>query len=144
MNLVAIKGNLSRDPEQRFTPQGTSTCSFDVAVNRKWNDRDGQLKEEVGFFRCEAWGKTSETICEYFKKGRPILVQGRLKQDQWEDKATGAKRSTIKIVVDHFDFCGESKADGSRPEAGPRSVPESPGAPEAGGHGDDAADSVPF
>ena len=112
MNLVVLKGNLARDPEQRFTPQGTATCSFDVAVNRKWNDQNGELKEEVGFFRCEAWGKTSETISEYFKKGRPILVQGRLKQDQWNDKTTGDKRSAIKIVVDRFEFCGESKASG--------------------------------
>jgi single-strand DNA-binding protein len=132
MNTVILKGNLARDPELRFTPQGTAMCGFDIAINRKWNDANGQLKEEVGFFKCEAWGKTSEVICEYFKKGRPILIQGRLKQDQWEDKATGAKRSAVKVVVDRFDFCGEGKAaSGEAPQRSSRA--EAPQPDAAGG-----------
>ena len=144
MNICVLKGNLARDPEQRFTPSGTATCSFDIAVNRKWNDQNGELKEEVSFFRCESWGKVSETICEYFKKGRPILVQGRLKQDQWSDKTTGDKRSAVKVVVDRFEFCGESKAAGSHMEAAPSRTAAPSEAPEAGGHGEDAVDNVPF
>ena len=129
MNQVFLLGKLTRDPEQRFTPQGTSTASFGIAINRKWNDQNGQLKEEVNYFDCEAWGKTAETIAQYFKKGRPILIQGRLKQDQWEDKATGAKRSKVKVVVDRFEFCGEGKAaTGEAPQRSSRAEAPQPDA----------------
>jgi len=133
MNQVFLKGNMTRDPEQRFTPQGTATASFGIAINRRWNDQNGQLKEEVNFFDCEAWGKTSEVICQYFKKGKPILIQGRLKQDQWDDKATGAKRSKVKVVVDRFEFCGEGKAaTGEAPQRSSRAEAAQPDAADAG------------
>ena len=145
MNLVVLKGNLTADPEQRFTPSGTSTASFNIAINRKWNDQHGQLKEEVHYFQCEAWGKTSETICQWFKKGRPILVEGRLKQDRWDDKATGAKRSAVKVVVDRFEFCGEGKAaSGEAPQRSSRAEAAQPDVAHDAPQLDAEDDKVPF
>src|SRR5437870_4996318 len=107
MNIVIIKGNLTRDPEMRFTPKGTAVGEFGVAVNRKWRNEAGELQEEVSFFNVAAFGKTAETIAEYFSKGKPIIVTGRLKQESWDDKQTGAKRSAVKIILERFDFCGD-------------------------------------
>ena len=112
MNICIIKGNLTRDPEVRYLPAGTAIASFGVAVNRKWKDDQGNQKEEVTFLDVDAWGKTAETIAQWFRKGSPILITGRLKQETWDDKQTGQKRSKVKIVLDRFEFCGETKGAG--------------------------------
>jgi len=153
MNLVVIKGNLTRDPELRYLPNGTAVCGFGLAVNRKWKDQNGEQKEEVSFFDVEAWSGRAETVAQWFKKGKPILVQGRLKQEQWEDKETGNPRSKVKIVMDSFDFCGDSKKDGggdeqparpaARSQRGSRAEAPQPDA-EDGGFQDDAKDNAPF
>ena len=109
MNLVILKANLTRDPEVRYLQTDTAIAAFGVAVNRKWKDDAGNQKEEVSFFDVEAWGKTAETVAQWFKKGSPILITGRLKQETWDDKQTGQKRSKVKIVLDRFEFCGETK-----------------------------------
>lgn len=113
MNIVIIRGNLTRDVELRYLPNGTAIGSFGVAVNRKWKDDAGNQKEEVSFFDVDAWGKTAETIAQWFRKGSPILITGRLKQETWDDKQTGQKRSKVKIVLDRFEFCGETKGAGA-------------------------------
>ena len=113
MNLVILKANLTRDPEVRYLPAGTAIASFGVAVNRKWKSESGEQKEEVSFFDVDAWGKTAETIAQWFRKGSPILITGRLKQETWDDKQTGQKRSKVKIVLDRFEFCGETKSAGA-------------------------------
>lgn len=110
MNIVVLKGNLTRDPETRFTAGGTAVCDIGLAVNRVWVDDAGEKKEEVSFFNCTSFGRTAENIGQYFNKGKPILISGRLKMDQWDDKQTGQKRTAIKIVIERFDFCGESNA----------------------------------
>lgn len=112
MNLVIIRGNLTRDPELRFLPKGTAIAAFGVAVNRKWTNDAGEKQEEVTFLDVDAWGKTAETIAQWFRKGSPILITGRLKQETWDDKQTGQKRSKVKIVLDRFEFCGETKGAG--------------------------------
>jgi len=112
MNIVIIKGNLTRDPELRYTPNGSAVCDLGVAVNRKWSNQNGDKMEEVSYFDVQAWSKTAETIAQYFKKGRPIIVQGRLKQETWSDKASGEKRSKVRVVLERFEFCGEGKAAG--------------------------------
>lgn len=109
MNLIILKGNTTRDVELRYLPNGTAIGSFGVAVNRKWKDPDGNQKEEVSFFDVDAWGKTAETIAQWFRKGSPILITGRLKQETWDDKQTSQKRSKVKIVLDRFEFCGDTK-----------------------------------
>lgn len=99
-----ICGNLTRDPELRATPSGTQVCSFSVAVNRVYKDASGANREDVSYIDCTAWGRTGETIAQYAKKGTGMLVSGRLEQRSWDDKATGAKRSRVEIIVEDFNF----------------------------------------
>ena len=106
-----ICGNLTRDPELRATPNGAQVCSFSVAVNRVYRDASGANREDVSYIDCTAWGKTGETIAQYAKKGTGMLVSGRLEQRSWDDKATGAKRSRVEIIVEDFNFLG-GNADG--------------------------------
>jgi single-strand DNA-binding protein len=121
-NKVLLLGNLTRDPEMRVTPKGTAVCQFGLAVNRQFKDDSGQMREEVTFVDLEAWGKQAETIAKYMTKGRPLFVEGRLKFDQWDDKATGQKRSKLKVVVENFQFIG-----GREPGAGPGGAGGTPG-----------------
>ncbi len=106
-----ITGNLTRDPELRTTPNGSSVCSFSVAVNRTYRDTSGEQKEDVSFIDCSAWGKLGEMINQYAKKGTGVLVSGRLDQRSWEDKTSGQKRSRVEIVVEDFNFTGSAPRD---------------------------------
>lgn len=110
-NKVILMGNLTRDPEMRYTPNNTAVTSFGIAVNRKWKDGQGQPQEEVTFVDCEAWSKTAEVINQYLKKGRPVFVEGRLKLDQWDDKKDGSKRSKLKVVIESVTFIDSKKSD---------------------------------
>ena len=103
-NSVTIIGHLTRDPEIKMLANDKSVASFTVAVSEKWKTRDGDQREDVAFIDCEAWGKPAELISQYVAKGNALLVRGKLKQDNWEDKTTGAKRSKLKIKVDEFTF----------------------------------------
>ncbi len=105
-NKVILIGNLTRDPELRVTPSGTSICKFGLAVNRTYTTQDGEKREETTFVDIDAFGKPAEIISKYMAKGRPILVEGRLKLDQWEDKNTGEKRSRMGVVCENFQFLG--------------------------------------
>lgn len=125
MNTVIIKGNITRDPELRYLPNGTPVCGFGIAVNEKWTGDDGQKKERVDFFDVEAWSKRGETVAQWFKKGNPILITGKLKQETWDDKQTGQKRSKIKIVLQQFDFCG-GKIEGNGQAASGEERQDSP------------------
>ena len=111
LNQLFIGGNLTRDPELRFTPNGTAICKFGVAVNRKWKTESGEEKEEVTFVDIDCFGKTAELIAKLFKKGKPILVQGRLKLEQWDDKQTGQKKSKLGVALESFQFCGGDKVE---------------------------------
>src|SRR5688500_16681287 len=93
-NRVLLLGNLTRDPELRYTPNNTPICKIGLAVNRKWRDQQGEMKEEVTFVDCDAFGRTAETINQYLRKGRPIFIEGRLRLDQWQDKE-GNNRSKL-------------------------------------------------
>ncbi len=112
MNIAILMGNLTRDPEMKHTGSNNAVANFAVAVNEKWTDKSGEKKERVAFIDCEAWGKTAENIARFFTKGKPIIVEGRLKQDTWDDKATGAKRSKLLVTVDTFHFVGSGKGEG--------------------------------
>jgi single-strand DNA-binding protein len=113
-NKVILMGNLTRDPELRYTPKGTAIARLGLAVNRSWKTETGELKEEVTFVDVDAFGRQAETIGQYLKKGRPILVEGRLKLDQWDDKQTGQKRSRLLVVLESFKFVDS----GQRSEGG--------------------------
>jgi single-strand DNA-binding protein len=95
-----LGGNLTRDIEIRVTPQGTPVGQFGLAVNHKYTSPGGEKREEVSFFDCEAWGKTAEFVGKFLNKGCNVLIEGRAKQETWEDKQSGQKRSKIKIVVE--------------------------------------------
>ena len=121
-NKVILAGNLTRDPELRNTPTGQSICQFGLAINSKYKSKTGEDREEVTFIDCEAWGKTGELVAKYLTKGRPALVDGRLKMDQWEDKTTREKKSKIKVVVDNVQFLG-GRDDSAKPQ---QSAPSDP------------------
>lgn len=106
-------GNLVRDPELRVTAKGTSICQFGLAINSNYTTKDGEKREEVTFVDCEAWGKQGEVIAKYCTKGKPLLVECRLKLDVWEKD--GEKRSKLKAVVENFQFVG-----GKNEQAGER------------------------
>lgn len=109
LNKVMLMGNLTRDPELRVLPKGTPICQFSLAINREFKMESGEKREEVIYVDIEAWGKTGETIAKYCTKGKPLYVEGRLKLDQWEDKNTKEKRSRMKVVMESFQFLGDSR-----------------------------------
>jgi single-strand DNA-binding protein len=112
-NKVILMGNLTADPETRTTPSGQSVTSFGLAVNRTWNDAQGNKQEATSFINCTAWGARGETIAKYVGKGRQLLVSGRLEQRSWDDKETGKKRSAIDVVVEEFSFVSDGRGGGS-------------------------------
>lgn len=117
INTVILSGNLSKDPELRYTPKGSAICGFSVATNREWKTESGEKREEVSFIDCVCFGASGENVSKFFAKGRPILVEGRLKQETWDDKQTGAKRYAVKVVVDRWHFIGGKKDDVAQPKA---------------------------
>ena len=123
-----ITGNLTRDPELRTTPNGSSVCSFSVAVNRIYRDSNGEQKEDVSFIDCSAWGKLAEMISQYAKKGSGVLVSGRLDQRSWEDKNGGGKRSRVEIVVEDFNFVGNRDGGSSAGNYGASTPTDAPAA----------------
>ena len=102
-NKVLIMGNLTRDPELKQTPNNQSVAQIGIAMNRKFKDREGNMREETTFVDCEAWGRTAEVMAQYLSKGKPVFVDGRLKLDQWQDK-DGNNRSKLKVVIENFQF----------------------------------------
>jgi single-strand DNA-binding protein len=105
-NKVLLMGNLTRDPQLKYLPSQTAVAEFGIACNRKFKSAQGEDREEVTFVDCAAFGKTGEVINQYFTKGKPIFIEGRLKYDQWEDKQGGGKRSKMSVVVENFQFIG--------------------------------------
>ena len=123
LNKVLLMGNLTRDPELRVTPKGTSICQFSLAINRTFKMESGETREEVTYVDIEAWGKQGETIAKYCTKGRPLYVEGRLRLDQWEDKNTKEKRSRMKIVLENFQFLGDGRGGGAGAAGGGAAAP---------------------
>ncbi len=109
-NKVILIGNLTRDPDLRYTPKGTAIARIGLAVNRNWRTDTGEMREEVTFIDVDAFGKQAEVIGEYLRKGSPVMVEGRLKLDSWDDKNTGQKRSKLFVVLESFQFL-DSKSD---------------------------------
>src|SRR3954467_11850845 len=132
-NKVILAGNLTRDPQLRFLPSQTAVVDFGLAVNHKWRTPQGEDREEVLFIDCSAFGKMAETINKYCQKGKPILVEDRLKYETWDDKESGGKRSKHKVIIDGFQFLGGrdgapgggggAGAGGEEREHPPRSAP---------------------
>ncbi len=121
MSKVFLIGNLTRDPELKYTPGGAAVCEFAMAINRAYtNKQTNQKVEEVSFIDCTAWAKTAELVAQYLKKGSQAHVEGRLQQDRWEDKNNGQKRSKIRVVAERVIFLGGKGSGGNaQPEAQP-------------------------
>ncbi len=114
-NKVILVGNLTRDPELRYTHGGTSLCEVGMAVSRNWTDHStNERKEETTFVDVTLWGRTAEIAGEYLSKGRPCLIEGRLQLDQWEDRSTGQKRSKLKVVGETLQLLGGSQTGGKK------------------------------
>jgi single-strand DNA-binding protein len=152
-NKVILAGNLTRDPELRYTPKGTAIARIGLAINRTWKNDAGETKEEVTFVDIDAFGRQAEVIAQYMKKGRPLLLEGRLKLDQWEDKTTHQKQSKLRVVLDSFSFIdsrgggdggggGESPRPRPQPSSPPSAAAPEPSEPEAPAGGEE--DDVPF
>lgn len=106
-NKVVLMGNVTRDPQVRYTTGGTAVTDVGLAVNRQWTDRStNERKEEVSFIDVTLWGKTAEIAGEYLSKGRPCLIEGRLQMDSWQDRETGQKRSKLKVVGESMQLLG--------------------------------------
>jgi single-strand DNA-binding protein len=132
-NKVILLGNLATDPEIRITPRGTPVTQLRFAVSRRNKAADGTEHEEVNFFDVEAWGKTAEVIGAYLTKGKPLLIEGRLKQERWADKTTGKNRERTKVMLESFRFVG--KKDENEPGgAGDTSPSPAPSPAPASGH----------
>ncbi len=117
-NRIVLMGNLTRDPELSYTPSNTAVCKIRLATNHKWRDREGNTREEVCFVDCTIFGKGGETFNQYMTKGRSVLLDGRLKYDQWTN-AEGEKKSKHEVIVENFTFVG-----GGRREDSPMQSPE--------------------
>jgi single-strand DNA-binding protein len=149
-NKVILVGNLTRDPELRYTPKGTAIAKFGLAVNRVWTNEAGEKKEEVTFVDIDVFGRTAENVAQYMRKGSPLLVEGRLRLDQWDDKQTGQKRSKLGVVGEIIQFLGSPRAAEGGTPATPRPAAAAAAAPAAAAEPVEAdgppheGDDVPF
>jgi single-strand DNA-binding protein len=127
-NKVILMGNLTRDPELRYTPKGAAVARIGLALNRVWKTESGETREEVTYVDVDAFGRQAETIAQYLKKGSPILVEGRLRLHTWEDKQTNQKQSKLRVDLESFKFVGPAAArEGAPPEpARQRGAPTTP------------------
>ena len=113
LNKVLLMGNLTRDPELRYTPSGTAVTDFGMAINRRFTTRDGEKREETCFVEITLFGKQAETFCEYMSKGRRVFIEGRLRFDSWTTQ-DGQKRSRLRVMGERFQFMGGPR--GAAPE----------------------------
>lgn len=135
MNKLILLGNLTRDVQTKNLPSGSTVSEFGVACNRRYRTAAGEQKEETVFLDCQAFGKTGDVIAEHFHKGKQILLDGRLCQDFWEDRQTGAKRSKHFLKVDSFSFVGSKReGDDADPLADPPPAAAAPDRPPARSH----------
>lgn len=106
LNKVMLIGNLTRDPELRYTPKGNPVADITLAINRSFTLESGERREEATFVDVTLWGRQAEIANEYLRKGRPVFIEGRLQLDTWEDKQTGQKRSKLSVVAENMQFLG--------------------------------------
>lgn len=147
-NQVILLGNLTRDVELRHTPSNQAVANIGLAMNRQYQTKDGERREETTFVDCEAWGRQAEVMAQYLSKGRPVFIQGRLKLDTWQDQQ-GQNRSKLKVVVENFQFVGGRDGGGAPGGGGGGGSYSSAGSPApggggGGGHQPVSDDDIPF
>lgn len=118
VNKVILIGNLGKDPELRYTPNGIAVANFSIATNERWKDKDGNYQDRTEWHRIVAWRKLAETVGEYLKKGSQVYIEGRLQTRTWEDQ-NGNKRSTTEIVADSLQMLGRREGVSSPDVAEP-------------------------
>lgn len=131
-NKVMLIGNLTRDPEVRYTPKGSAVCDIGLAVNRVYSSESGEKVEEVTFVDVVLWSKLAELAGKYLHKGRPVFIEGRLQMDSWEDKQTGQKRTRLRVVGEQMQFLG---SPGGEPRSGGGGGGDEEGGSYGGGGG---------
>jgi single-strand DNA-binding protein len=130
LNRVLLIGNLTRDPEVRYTPKGTPVTEIGLAVNRIYSGEDGEKKEETTFVDVTLWARQAEIAGQYLKKGRPVFIEGRLQLDSWDDKQTGQKRSRLRVVAENLQLLGSrQESEGSSSTSAPRRSPSASAPP---------------
>ncbi|HEV3409136.1 MAG TPA: single-stranded DNA-binding protein [Chthoniobacterales bacterium] len=117
-NKVILVGNLTRDPEVRYTPKGSAVCDLGLAVNRNYTTDTGEKREEVTFVDVVLWARLAEIAGEYLKKGRPVLIEGRLQLDSWDDKQSGQKRTKLRVIGETMQLLGSRQAGGGEMDEG--------------------------
>ncbi|MFW6125266.1 MAG: single-stranded DNA-binding protein [Pirellulales bacterium] len=146
LNKVFLIGNLTRDPQLRYTPSGTPVADFGLAVNRNWTGRDGQRHEETVFVDVTLWARQAEVASEYLSKGRPVLIEGRLQYEQWES-AEGQKRNKLSVVGERMQMLGGRRSGGEQEGEFSARRAAAPAGNDTGS-GDDAGappdDDIPF
>jgi len=147
-NKVILLGNLTRDPEVRYTPKGSAVCDLGIAVNRVYTPDGGERREEVTYVDVVLWARLAEIAGEYLKKGRPVFIEGRLQMDTWDDKQTGQKRTKLRVVGESMQLLGsrpggtgaaEAAGEDRQPGSAKTSAPPKPSAPAAPDE-----DEIPF
>ena len=160
VNKVMLLGNLTRDPEIRYTPKGTAVTDLGMAINRIRTGDNGERIEEVTYVDVTLWGRSAELAGQYLSKGRSVFIEGRLQLDQWDDKATGQKRSRLRVVGENMQFIGGqgqgggggNAQGGNQQHSKPAQQQQQPSGdsapPQSGGAAassfDDDADDIPF
>lgn len=148
-NKVILIGNLTRDPEIKHTPKGTAVTDIGLAVNRNFTTDSGEKREEVTFIDITLWGRIAEIVGEYCKKGRPLMVEGRLQLETWDDKATGQKRSKLKVIGENIQLLGSGQGHAPKDEQDPRDhttrkPPTTPAKPAKDPDLDQPEDDIPY
>ena len=152
-NKVILMGNLTRDPEVRYTPKGSAVADIGLAVNRVYSTESGEKREETTFVDVTLWGRTAEIAGEYLKKGRPVLIEGRLQLDSWDDKQSGQKRSKLKVIGEGMQLlgsrqggCGDGDEGGSSGGGGggERMAPRRTSPPPRPAASEPDDDEIPF
>ena len=128
LNKVMLIGNLTRDPELRYTPKGTAVADISLAINRVWNNEQNQKQEETIFVDVTLWGRQAELAQQYLTKGRGCYIEGRLQMDTWDDKETGKKRSKLKVIGENLQFLPDGRGAAGNGGGGqaPSRAPQQP------------------
>ncbi len=131
INKVILLGNLGKDPELKYTPQGTAVAKFSLATGDRYKDKDGNWQDRTEWHNVTAWGRTAEIVGEYLKKGRQVYIEGSLRTHSWDDKQTGQKKYMTEVVVNELVLLGGGRGEGS---GGGESAGTSRGATAGGGN----------
>lgn len=122
VNKIILIGNVGKDPEMRFTPSGKPVTNFSLAINRKYNGSDGELRDETTWFTITAWDKLAETVNQYVSKGQQVYVEGSIKLEEWEGQ-DGQKHSRLAVTANNVTFLGQKKESAASEDLGPDDIP---------------------